>query len=413
MLTRTTLRRLATAAAAIGGAPPTQQPPPPKKPQHRREDILDWAVANRAALRDVAALRWKETEGLVHYAGVAAGWVKGKLVRRKEEPAAAAEEGQPSDGPKDVSTDASPGAVKAKEEEEAPQADTGMAQYYQSMELRNTLKWKRVTWDQGADFEGFAARLQDNMHLFKNVPAFSYLSLHLVKDPIAPPSQAILGEPISYRQLQRGAFTAWGLEEGTGAKIENLSALFPTKIHRPPTYIVNWDTAEVAIADSASPYELLSFLQSYAAQLMHLQQRYAAEQEALTEMIENVRFRCTLTAIKFNKHDRSLRDDPDVNRADYIDPEKMKAFCAAMLSTAWLFRKHFKGLELRVGPPGSSYAIDVATRSFTIPCDFFHNNYRPEHTRYLTHEKIANSYRNHWYVWLLVFTFLVGDVDLF
>ena len=32
------------------------------------------------------------------------------------------------------------------------------------------MKWRRVTWYLGADFEGQAARLQDNIALFKRVP---------------------------------------------------------------------------------------------------------------------------------------------------------------------------------------------------------------------------------------------------
>ena len=41
----------------------------------------------------------------------------------------------------------------------------GIQQYYASQELRNVMKWRRVTWYLGADFEG-----QDNIALFKRVP---------------------------------------------------------------------------------------------------------------------------------------------------------------------------------------------------------------------------------------------------
>ena len=36
-----------------------------------------------------------------------------------------------------------------------------------------------------------------------------------------PADSAAAGEPLTYRQMQRGALTAWALEEGTGAVMEN------------------------------------------------------------------------------------------------------------------------------------------------------------------------------------------------
>ena len=62
----------------------------------------------------------------------------------------------------------------------------GIQQYIASQELRNAMKWRRVTWDLGADFEGLAARLQDNIALLRRVPAFSHLSLHIIRDPMMP-----------------------------------------------------------------------------------------------------------------------------------------------------------------------------------------------------------------------------------
>ena len=39
--------------------------------------------------------------------------------------------------------------------------------------------------------------------------------------------------------------------------------------------------------------------------------------------------------------------------------------------------------------------------------------YRSEHARYKSHEAVANTFRNQWYVWFFLATFLVGDVDIF
>ena len=95
---------------------------------------------------------------------------------------------------------------------------------------------------------------------------------------------------------------------------------------------MNWDTAGVTLSDSASPYEVLTFLDTCASQLMHLQLQHTAEQEKLTELVENVRFRCTFTSPNFNKYNRSLCDDPrprpydgDANVACAICIDDMRA----------------------------------------------------------------------------------------
>ena len=345
-------------------------------------------------------------------------------------------------------------------------ADDGLTQYYGSQPLRNQMKWKRVTWDKSADFAGFSARLLASRALFEKVPAFSHLSLSVVPDPVR---QGVLQElpnvakrtlvndhqeeTSDYRNFTRGQYTAWALQEPT-QETTNKSPILsrtPTEeekskplssetqktkrstrnlgaIARTLPYTIDWARAEVRFLDTATPYEVLHFLRTEASPLMHLQVTVQEEQERLHEAVEAVRFRCTLSGFHFNEHDASLRVEPSALPAAagvsvtgqkqteknyYITPSQLQSCCDAFLRTAWLFRAYLKGHTVRLTAPGSSYRIDKDKRELCIPVDFYLYNYCSEHQRYLFHERIANSYRNHWYVWFFVATVLIGDFDFF
>eukprot|EP00760_Papus_ankaliazontas_P038655 PhM_4_TR9229/c0_g1_i1/m.20771 len=379
----------------------------------RREDILLWATNNKAALRDTANLRWNETEGIVHYAGVAGNWIASKFQKKSEDAAGGDEVAKTEEQPKEA----------------VAKANVSVEQYYTSQEVRNTFKWKRLTWDEEADYEGFAARLLENQPMFKEIPAFSHMSLHIVKDPMASSESTPIAATTDYRSITRGSLTSWALEEGgtfaaalvppveeeaaaAAATPTTTTPVKPTPVHRPAPFSVNWETAEVHIMDSASPQELLVFLRTTAPQLQVLQQQHSDEMDKLIEAVDNVRYRCSFTAVKYNENDRTAWDDPNAKTEGYINPAEMRMFCDGMLRTAWLFRKHFKGLQCRVGPVGSNYRINVEKREVVIPADFAKFNYVLDHTKYLRHESIANTYRDYWFMWLLFGCFIVGDLDI-
>ena len=124
MLARSMLRGATATVGAVASSSPATSTG--TGPYRRRDDILEWATANKPALRDVAKLRHADTLGALHYLGVAGAWVTAKIAKVPEKVPEGATVVVPA------TTTASP---------------DGIQQYYASQELRNAMKWRRVTWD--------------------------------------------------------------------------------------------------------------------------------------------------------------------------------------------------------------------------------------------------------------------------
>ena len=363
-------------------------------------DVLEWVEANKPALAAMRKDKEAAKESLFS--------LKKYLSPKKEIPAEATET-----------------PAETAKEEAVKIGDTLMQQYYQSQELRNILKWKRITWDKGADYDGLAARLTDCADILRKQKAFSFLGVHFVRDAATVRLQKACGlpdeafVPLPMHEISTGSLTSWYTTENepkAAAAVDPEAAPYT----RAEPFTVCWETGKVHMLDSISPGEVLYFIKNFAHRAQQTQLRIEEEQTKLNEAVENVRFRCTLDGLKFNAEDQAFRHgvltdsftDKTAVKANTLSPTEVLRFCDGMLKTAWLYRSVLRGQQVRIGGPGTSYAIDEAKGEVRIPCDFDEYSWKPEHEKYMRHEAIANSYRNHWYVWLLFATFLIGDFDV-
>ena len=113
---------------------PPRPPPPPRVLVPTAAATTTWSgppPTSRTSLRDVAKLRHADTSGALHYLGVAGAWVTAKIAKVPEKVPEEATVVVPA------TTTASP---------------DGIQQYIASQKFRNAMKWRRVTWDLGADF---------------------------------------------------------------------------------------------------------------------------------------------------------------------------------------------------------------------------------------------------------------------
>ena len=367
-------------------------------------DILEWAETNKSTLQSI--VREKQ-------AAKAPLFSIRKYFGSEDESAKKSIESVQSTEPETVPEPAQP---------EPKLGESLMQQYYQSQELRNLLKWKRVTWEKGVDYDNFSSRLIEVGKAFSKRRAFSFLSVHITRDEAARQVSERFGQPDEpfvpppLHDIAKGTLSAWYVADvaAKAPTAANQESQKKTQYARPAPFSLCWETGNVKMLESISAQEVTYFLDHFAPRAQQTQMRIENEQTNMHEALENVRFRCTLDAVKFNEEDQAIRAESAAppTTASPLSPEHVLQFCQSMLKTAWLYRKFFRGHQVRIGAPGSAYAIDRKAGVLHIPCDFDRYTWMAAHQKYLRHEAIANSYRNHWYVWLFVATFLVGDLDI-
>lgn len=295
---------------------------------------------------------------------------------------------------------------ESAKKDSSPQS-TSMDQYFESEELIKRMKWKRVTWEENADYTSFARRILNNDRMFKNTKAFSFMSLHLMKDPLTS----------NQVNIQRGAKVAISgdlcnmfLQERTINVVQKYIPCSATTRLSP--FVVDWVAGSVKILDTASPQEMLTFLTTVAPRVQAVQLKMEAQQERQSRDIELVRVRVGAT-LKFNEFNTSFWDDPR-RKTDpaYINPDDLEEFLKGLLNSAFLFRWFLKGTEIRVVPPGHSYYADIERNEIHIPANFSDFNWLAVHSRFQGLEKFLNQFRRFWWFWFSVAIVIVGDVEL-
>ncbi|CCW61411.1 unnamed protein product [Phytomonas sp. EM1] len=123
-------------------------------------DILEWVTSQRNTLKILKNERYKLEKGFIAYFNDIV-----EFLRNRESP-------QSSERSED-------------EKKRAANAERSIGQFYESEELTKSMKWKRVTWNEDADYSSFSKRILDNDTMFKQVPAFSFMSVHIIKDPLS------------------------------------------------------------------------------------------------------------------------------------------------------------------------------------------------------------------------------------
>lgn len=360
----------------------------------RQPDILEWANAQKAALTAVRNLRRSEQDGFVSYGKKAVAFFVDMRANREKR-------------------------KKEKLEEEKKNAakpvprDDAVMQYYQSQDLLKRMKWKRVQWEADADYESFARRVTDNDALFAKCPAFSFMSLTVVADT-ASPANAGAAAAAEKARLEDPtapvAITDWFCHERDPVELAPFYA--PSKGRQAP-YTIDWAAGEARILDSASPQEILTFLQTLAPRLQAVQVRMEEDQTKLTEDVEKARIRLGLTAIKYNQYDRSYWDDAARKKdANYVNPDHLRMFLDGSLQRATLLWLVLGGHQVRVVAPSAPYAIDTAKRELHIPANFSEFCYLRRHARYIMLERVINFQRRLWWVWFCLGMLIVGDLEV-
>ena len=362
-------------------------------------DVLEWAASNQQTLADMRKAKESAKESLFSIKK----YFSSEKSPKSETPEPASENNAAAEPPK----------------EEPKLGESLMQQYYQSQELRNVLKWKRITWDANVDYDGLSNRLIESVNLLRKQQAFSFLGVHFIRDKATQRVNEACGladestAPLPMHEITHGTISSWYTRESEPKSAPQKPAQKP-EYARPAPFRVCWETGKVHMLDSVAPEEILYFLKNFAHRAQQTQLRIEDEQTRLNEAVENVRFRCTLDSLKFNEEDQAFREatSADREKRTVLSPQEVLQFCDSMLKTAWLYRSVLRGQQVRVGLSGSSYSVDASKGEVRIPCDFDRHSWMPKHDTYLRHEAIANSYRNHWYVWLFAATFLIGDLDV-
>lgn len=348
-------------------------------------DLLEWVSTQRGPIKYLRDERYKLEKGFIAYGKIALTYLPG--------------------GKKDVE------AVARIDEEALTKsraaADRSMAQFHDSEDLLKRMKWKRVTWEDDADYTGFAKRVLDNDGMFKHAPAFSFMSIHIVKDPTTTDCVVI---PPAGKSIEEGSLTNWVLRE----RDPQVVGAYPLRdlTERCSAFTVDWVAGEVRILDTASAQEILTFITTVAPRLQALQVKMTEQQTKQAEEVENVRIRVGVT-IKFNEFDTSYWDDPK-RRTDpnYVSPADMEKFLNGMLKAACLYRRFLKGQQIRVVAPGRPYCVDLDTQEIQVPANFAEYSWLRAHTRFERVEKIFSSCRRFWWVWFCVGMVIVGDSEI-
>lgn len=348
-------------------------------------DILEWLPTQRNSLKILRAEQYKQEKGFAYYFQSFSNWLRNRSKKAEE---------------KEV--------VKTEEQlarEKA--ASRSMEQYYEAEELTKRMKWKRVTWDEDADYTSFSKRILDNDNMFKNTSAFSFMSMHVVKDPV---TSELANIPPAEKVVVQGTLTNWVLQEREPAVV----ALYPTTStsERRSAFNVDWSSGEVKILDTASAQEILTFVTAVAPRLQAVQVRMEEQQTKQVEDVENVRVRVG-ALVKFNEFNTSYWDDPKRKTdPNYINPDEMEKFLKGMLRSAFMYRWFLKGQQIRVVPPGRPYLADLEKSEVQIPANFAEYNWLRAHQRFAGVEKIFDAFRRYWWFWFSVGIVVVGDIDL-
>ncbi|KPA86472.1 putative mitochondrial hypothetical protein [Leptomonas pyrrhocoris] len=283
-----------------------------------------------------------------------------------------------------------------------------MDQYYEAEDLTKRMKWKRVTWDDDADYTSFSKRVLDNDSMFKRTPAFSFLSIHVIKDPS---TTQLLNIPAGKKIIEPGTLTNWLLQEREPKAVD----LYPVRetAERRSAFHADWTSGSVKFIDTASAQEILTFLSTVAPRLQAVQLKMEAQQTKQTADIEYVRVRVG-TTLKFNTYNTSFWDDPKRKTdPDFVNPDELDQFLKGMLKSAFLYRWFLKGQEIRVVPPGRAYYVDVEKKEIQVPANFADYNWLRAHSRFEALETVVDSFRRFWWFWFSVGMIFVGDVELF
>lgn len=294
----------------------------------------------------------------------------------------------------------------SSEEKNAPRTNTGLDQYYESEELIKRMKWKRVTWDEDADYTSFSRRVLNNDSMFKNVSAFSFMSIHVVKDPL---TSNLVNIQRGEKVVKPGDITSLFLKEREAVKIERyLPSVNSVKLS---PFSVDWISGSVHILDTASPQEVLTFLTTVAPRLQALQVKMEEQQERINQDIKRVNVRVG-ASLKFNEFNTTFWDDAR-RKTDpgYINPDDLEQFLSGMLKSAFLFRWFLRGTEIKVLPAGNYYHCDTQKNEIHIPVNFSDFNWLSIHSRFQAMERVANRFRKFWWFWFAAGLVVVGDVD--
>lgn len=296
--------------------------------------------------------------------------------------------------------------VEKKVEDSTSKPATGMNQYYESEELLKRMKWKRVTWDEDADYQSFSSHLLNNDEMFKNVQSFSFMSVHVTKDPLT--SNIEKTAPLN-KVVSSGDLTNIFLKE------RNIHATGPYQISSGNSclnsFSVDWVSGTVHILDTASPQEVLTFLRTVAQRLQALQVSMEQQQERIARDIKRVNLRVRAT-VQFNEFNTSFWDDPKrIGNTSYVNPDDLEDFLSGILSSPFLFRWFLSGIEIKVLPPGSQYYADITKNLVQIPSNFSDFNWLKAHSRFQAIERIVERFRRFWWFWFAVCLVLIGDID--
>ncbi|KAL7701970.1 hypothetical protein N2W54_008112 [Lotmaria passim] len=346
-------------------------------------DILEWIGLHKAPIKVLQKERYKMEKGFVAYAKDAVEFVR-ELRKGKDQ--------------KDANV-----ATTTSEAD----ATRAMDQYYESEDLTKRMKWKRVTWDDDADYTSFSKRVLDNDAMFKRTQAFSFLSMHLIRDPC---STDLVKLPAANKIIEPGALTNWLLQEREPKAVD----LYPVRdaTEQRSAFHVDWTSGSVKILDTASAQEILTFLSTVAPRLQAVQLKMEEQQTKQTADIENVRVRVGAT-LKFNEYNTSFWDDPKRKTdPNFVNPDELDQFLRGILKSAFLYRWFLKGQEIRVLPPGRPYYMDIEAKQICVPANFAEYNWLSAHPRFEAMEKVVDSFRRFWWFWFSLGMIIVGDVEL-
>nr|CCC93061.1 conserved hypothetical protein [Trypanosoma congolense IL3000] len=282
-----------------------------------------------------------------------------------------------------------------------------MNQFYESEELAKKMKWKGITWDEGADYEAFSRRLLDNDDLMKNVSAFSFLSIHVTKDTFYTGAACF---PPRERKIETGSLTNWFLRERNPLPVEKYVPSTVGCMRGP--FEVDWTSGVARVVDTTSIQEVLVFLQTVAPRLQALQVRMEEQQSKIAKDVQNLKLRVGVT-VKYNKYNTTLWDDPSRGTdSNYVTPDDVQCFVDGMLKSALLYRWFLKDQCVRIVPPGCPYLFNLEEKEIQIPSNFASYNWWGAHARFEKVELLISCMINIWWLWFLLAIVIVGDVEI-
>ncbi|KAG5466976.1 hypothetical protein LSCM1_01154 [Leishmania martiniquensis] len=346
-------------------------------------DVLEWLTQQKNLTRALRKERYKMEKGFVAYTKDFIDFFRSVRESKNE------------------NVDQTP------EQANTSSTSRALQQFYESEELIKRMKWKRVTWDDEVDYTSFSKRILDNDSMFKRTAAFSFLSIHVVKDPC---NNSLVNIPLAEKTITAGTLTNWLLQEREAKTVD----VYPVRKvqERCSAFHVDWTSGAVKILDTASAQEILTFLSTVAPRLQAVQLMMEDQQTRQTANIEKVRVRVGAT-LKFNSFETSFWDDPKRKTSpDFVNPDELEQFLSSMLKSAFLYRWFLKGQEIRVVRPGRPYYIDMEKKEIQIPANFSEYNWLKAHSRFEGVERVADGFRRFWWFWFCFAMIVVGDVEL-